>query len=84
MGSSGGEEGTGQTISHDTSTIVTQEGYLDRLVQPEAGSSTQGAELEKVVQTKACSATTRVKPKVTGVMVKGGEVRVPPACQGRI
>ena len=59
------KEGSGQVITHDTSIIETQAADLDKVVQPEAVHSTKEA--------KPGSATTWVKPKVTGVMVRGGK-----------
>ena len=62
-----------QVITHATSTIETQAADLDRVLQPEASHSTKEAELDILVQSKPGSATTGVKPKVTGVMVRGGK-----------
>ena len=62
-----------QVITLDSSTIETQAADFDRVVQPAAGHSTKEAELEIVVQSKPGSATTGVKPIVTGVMVRGGK-----------
>ena len=59
---------------------ITQAAGLDEVVKSEAGHSRQEAELESVVQSTSGSATMGVKPKVTGVMVRGGKAGTGAPC----